>query len=47
MSNEEAEATICRALSPDGVYMCDLDAEHQGDHSGPELPTVTLDERVS
>ena len=35
---------ICRALSPDRTFMCDLDAGHDGDHSGFELPTVTLDE---
>lgn len=35
---------ICRSLNPDRTFMCDLDAGHDGDHSGFELPTVTLDE---
>jgi hypothetical protein len=38
---------ICRALSPDRGFMCDLDAGHEGDHSGFELPTVTLDEELA
>jgi hypothetical protein len=35
---------ICRALSPDRTFMCDLDSGHEGDHQGFELPTVTIDE---
>ena len=35
---------ICRALSPDRSYMCDLDVGHDGDHRGFLLPTVTVDE---
>lgn len=39
-----AEPGICRSLSPDGRFMCDLDAAHDGDCYGFELPTITLDE---
>lgn len=35
---------ICRALNPKRTHMCDLDADHDGDHRGFELPTITLDE---
>jgi len=37
---------ICRALNPDRTFMCELDAGHDGQHDGFELPTVTLDERA-
>jgi len=37
---------ICRALSPERTFMCDLDIGHDGDHSGFELPTITLDEDI-
>lgn len=37
---------ICRALNPDRTFMCELDAGHEGDHLGFELPTVTLDEET-
>jgi hypothetical protein len=37
---------ICRSLSPDRRFMCDLDAGHDGDCDGFELPTITLDERA-
>lgn len=39
-----AKPGICRALNTARTFMCDLDAGHDGDHSGFELPTVTLDE---
>lgn len=39
-----ATAGICRALNPDRTFMCDLDAGHDCDHSGFELPTIALDE---
>lgn len=35
---------ICRALNRERTHMCDLDAGHDGDHLGFELPTVTIDE---
>lgn len=35
---------ICRAFNPTRTFMCDLDAGHDGDHQGFELPTATLDE---
>lgn len=35
---------ICRALNPERTFMCTLDEGHGGDHSGFELPRVTLDE---
>lgn len=34
----------CRALNAERTFMCDLPAGHEGDHSGFELPTVTLDD---
>ena len=40
-----AGSGICRALSDDHAFMCELDSGHDGDHQGFELPTITLDER--
>jgi hypothetical protein len=37
---------ICRALNPTRTFMCELDAGHDGDHEGFELPTIELDERA-
>ena len=39
-----AGSGICRAISLDRMFMCELDEGHDGDHLGFELPTVTLDE---
>jgi hypothetical protein len=37
-------STWCAELNPERTHMCDLPRNHNGDHHGPELPTVTLDE---
>ena len=38
---------ICRALNDERTFMCSLDAGHDGDHHGFELPTIELDEATS
>lgn len=35
-------AGICRAINSERTFMCDLDANHEGDHHGFELPTITV-----
>lgn len=37
----------CAATNPERTHICDQPLGHDGDHSGPEMPTVTLDERGS
>lgn len=34
----------CGELNPDRTHYCDQPEGHDGEHRGPELPTVTLDE---
>lgn len=33
-------AEWCAAISPDRTCICDRTRGHDGDHSGPEMPTV-------
>lgn len=35
---------ICRVLNDERTHMCDLDAGHEGDHHGFELPTISIAE---
>ena len=52
MSNESSAVTLhvwppadwCAAINPDRTHICDQPRGHDGDHSGPEMPTVTIDE---
>ena len=34
---------ICRAIDPTKTFICSLDAGHDGDHNGFEMPTVTIE----
>lgn len=38
---------ICRAIDPTKTFICSLDAGHDGDHDGFEMPTVTIEEEQS
>lgn len=35
---------VCRALNPEGTFMCELIEGHEGDHEGFELPTIEIAE---
>lgn len=37
-------ADWCGLLSPNRTHVCDQPHGHEGDHAGPELPTVQIDE---
>ncbi len=37
-------ADWCAAINPDRTHICDQPTGHEGDHIGPEMPTVTIDE---
>jgi len=37
-------AAWCAELNPERTHMCDKPRGHEGDHAGPELPTVQIDE---
>lgn len=37
-------AEWCAAINPERTHICEKPRGHDGDHMGPELPTVTLDE---
>lgn len=34
----------CGVINPEQTHICDQSRNHPGDHTGPELPTVTIDE---
>ena len=34
----------CGDINPERTHICDQPKGHEGDHAGPELPTVVLDE---
>lgn len=52
MSDESSAVTLrawppaewCAATNPERTHICDQPRGHEGDHSGPEMPTVTIDE---
>lgn len=37
-------ANWCAELNPERTHICDQPSGHDGDHKGPELPTVDIDE---
>lgn len=39
-------ADWCSAINPERTHICDQPRGHTGDHRGPELPTVEIDEPV-
>jgi hypothetical protein len=34
----------CTAINPERTHICDKPRGHTGDHAGPEMPTVQIDE---
>lgn len=40
-------ADWCAVKNAERTHICDQPKGHDGDHSGPEMPTVTLDEATS
>lgn len=39
-------AEWCSAINPERTHICDQPRGHDGDHRGPEMPTVEIDEPV-
>ena len=37
-------AEWCAAINTERTHICDRPRGHDGDHMGPELPTVTIDD---
>lgn len=37
-------AEWCAAINPERTHICEKPRGHGGDHVGPELPTVEIDE---
>lgn len=37
----------CAVKNPERTHICNKPKGHDGDHSGPEMPTVTIDEATS
>jgi hypothetical protein len=37
-------AEWCAAINPERTHICDRQFGHDGDHAGPEMPTVEIDE---